>query len=204
MSSMENGTQSPTRRRLTRDDRLRQLLDVAWRIIREEGTEALTLGHLSERAGVTKPVVYDHFTTRPGLLTVLYHDFDDRQTVLMDKALAESQPTLRDRARVIASAYVQCVLLQGKEVSGISAALAGSPELEKVKRECETELIDKCRNILAPFAGTTGITMAGLWGMFGAAEALSRAAAADDITAAQAEDEIQQTIVSMVQRTAGQ
>ncbi len=201
---MENGTQSPTRRRLTRDDRLRQLLDVAWRIIREEGTEALTLGHLSEQAGVTKPVVYDHFTTRSGLLTVLYRDFDDRQTVLMDKALAESQPTLPDRARVIASAYVQCVLLQGKEISGISAALAGSPELEKVKRECETALIDKCRGILAPFAGATGITMAGLWGMFGAAEALSRAAATEDITAAQAEDEIQQTIVSMVQRTAGQ
>lgn len=199
---MENGNQALKRQRLSRDERLRQLLDVAWRIIREEGTEALTLGHLSERAGVTKPVVYDHFTTRPGLLTVLYRDFDDRQTVLMDKALAESQPTLRDRARVIASAYVQCVLLQGKEVSGISAALAGSPELEKVKRECETALIDKCRAILAPFAGATGITMAGLWGMFGAAEALSRAAAAEDITAAQAEDEIQQTIVSMIQRTA--
>ncbi len=201
---MENGNQAFKRQRLSRDERLRQLLDVAWRIIRKEGTEALTLGHLAEQAGVTKPVVYDHFTTRSGLLTVLYRDFDDRQTVLMDKALAESQPTLPDRARVIASAYVQCVLLQGKEISGISAALAGSPELEKVKRECETALIDKCRGILAPFAGATGITMAGLWGMFGAAEALSRAAAAEDITATQAEDEIQQTIVSMVQRTAGQ
>jgi AcrR family transcriptional regulator len=201
---MENGSLPPTRRRLSRDERLRQLLDVAWRIIREEGTEALTLGHLAERAGVTKPVVYDHFTTRSGLLTVLYRDFDDRQTALMDKALAESQPTLSDRARVIASAYVQCVLLQGKEISGISAALAGSPELEKVKRDCETALIDKCREILAPFAGSAGITMAGLWGVFGAAEALSRAAATEDITAAQAEDEIHQTIVSMVQRTAGQ
>lgn len=201
---MENENRALKRQRLSRDERLRQLLDTAWRVIREEGTEALTLGHLAEQAGVTKPVVYDHFTTRSGLLAVLYRDFDDRQTVLMDKALAESQPTLPDRARVIASAYVQCVLLQGKEISGISAALAGSPELEKVKRECETALIEKCRNVLAPFAGAKGITMAGLWGMFGAAEALSFAAATGDITAAQAEDELEETIVSMVQRSAAQ
>jgi AcrR family transcriptional regulator len=58
---------------------LRQLLDVAWQLVREEGTEALTLGRLAERAGVTKPVVYDHFVTRAGLLAALYEDFDARQ-----------------------------------------------------------------------------------------------------------------------------
>ena len=36
------------RRRLSREDRLRQLLEVAWQLVREEGTEALTLGRLAE------------------------------------------------------------------------------------------------------------------------------------------------------------
>ena len=57
------GSQS-TRQRLSRQERYTQLIEVAWQIIREEGTEALTLGHLAERAGSTKPVVYDHFNSR--------------------------------------------------------------------------------------------------------------------------------------------
>ena len=195
---------SPTRRRLTRDDRQRQLLDVAWTIIRDEGTEALTLGHLAEQAGVTKPVVYDHFTTRAGLLAALYRDYDIRQTALMEGALDKSEPTLKGKAEVIASAYVACVLKQGREIPGISAALAGSPELEKVKRDYETVFIEKCRATLAPFSGSGTIASAGLWGMLGAAESLSFAAATGDITAGQAEDELYETILSMVGRNAGQ
>lgn len=92
MSSAENREQvssTQPRRRLSREERQRQLLDVAWRLVREEGTEALTLGRLAEQAGVTKPVVYDHFGTRPGLLAALYQEFDARQTTLMDAALQE-------------------------------------------------------------------------------------------------------------------
>ncbi|MCV9961254.1 TetR/AcrR family transcriptional regulator [Pararhizobium sp. BT-229] len=202
MSSTPNTEQASTspRRRLSREERYRQLLDVAWRVIREEGTEALTLGHLAERSGVTKPVVYDHFGTRTGLLAELYREFDARQTALMDKALAASEPTLTSRATVIASSYVDCVLLQGGEIPGVIAALAGSPELEKIKREYEAVFIEKCRSVLAPFAGA--IASAGLWAMLGAAEALSYAAASGDITAVQAKDELFETIAAMVSRNA--
>lgn len=193
-----------TRRRLSREERLRQLLDVAWRVVRTEGTEALTLGYLAEQAGVTKPVVYDHFNTRPGLLAVLYREYDTRQTALMDKALEDSEPTLSGKARVIAASYIECVLLQGREIPGVSAALAGSPELEKIKREYETAFTEKCRMALAPFSSTGTIAAAGLWAMLGAAEALSYAAAAGDITASQAEEELYQTILSMVGRNAAQ
>lgn len=51
------------KKRLPKEERNRQLMDVAWSIVRGEGTDALTLGYLAERAGVTKPVVYDHFGT---------------------------------------------------------------------------------------------------------------------------------------------
>ena len=198
----EEPANSRPRRRLSREDRRRQLLDVAWRLIREEGTEALTLGRLSEQAGITKPVVYDHFGTRTGLLAALYQDFDARQTVLMDSALQASEPTLAVRAAVIASSYVDCVLLQGREIPGVIAALAGSPELEKIKREYNVAFIEKCRNLLTPFAGAGTIASAGLWAMLGAAEALSYAAATGEITATQAQGELFETIVAMVARSA--
>ncbi len=91
--SMHSPDDPSPRRRLSRDERQRQLLEVAWRLVREEGTEALTLGRLAEQAGVTKPVVYDHFGTRAGLLAALYQDYDLRQTALMEAALEASEAT---------------------------------------------------------------------------------------------------------------
>ena len=205
MSSTEITEQDSSpqpRRRMSREERQRQLLDVAWQLVREEGTEALTLGRLAEQAGVTKPVVYDHFTTRPGLLAALYQEFDARQTALMDAALRTSEPTLDSKAMVIASSYVDCVLLQGREIPGVIAALTSSPELEKIKREYEAIFMDKCRNALLPFAGTGEIAQASLRAMLGAAEALSHAAATGEITPVQAQDELFATIVAMVERSA--
>ena len=205
MSSIETTEQDSSpqpRRRMTRDERQRQLLDVAWRLVREEGTDALTLGRLAEQAGVTKPVVYDHFSTRPGLLAALYQEFDARQTALMDAALQTSKPTLLDTATVIASSYVNCVLLQGKEIPDVIAALASSPELEKIKREYEAIFMNKCRLALTPFSEGGTIAPAGLRAMLGAAEALSHAAAIGEITPEQAQDELFETIIAMVDRSA--
>ena len=199
MSSTEIHT---PRRRLSREDRLRQLLEVAWQLVREEGTEALTLGRLAEMAGVTKPVVYDHFISRAGLLAALYKDFDERQNALMDAALDASEPSLEGRARVIASSYVDCVLLQGREIPGVIAALSGAPELETLKREYEMIFLVKCRDVLAPFAVSGDITLAGLRAMLGAAEALSHAAASGEISPGDAQEELFETIKAMVNRGA--
>ena len=196
-----SSTESPApRRRLSREDRLRQLLDVAWQLVREEGTDALTLGRLAELAGVTKPVVYDHFVTRAGLLTALYADFDERQNQVFADALEASEATLDDRAWVIASSYVDCVLLQGREIPGVSAALSSSPELEALKRHYEAIFLDKCRAALAPFAPGPGVSQAGLRGMLGAAEALSQAAANGEISREEAQQELLATILAMVKR----
>jgi len=188
------------RQRLSRNERQRQLMDTAWRLVRAEGTDALTLGRLAEQAGVTKPVVYDHFGTREGLLAALYRDFDSRHTARMDAALAESPATLQDRATVIAEAYVDCVPAQGREIPGVVAALVGSPELDRVKRDCETDVMQRCHAALSPFAKKNALSTARLRGMLGAADALSYATANGEITIAQAKDELAEIIMAMVKR----
>ena len=191
-------SQPAPRRRLSKDARQRQLIDVSWALIRDEGTDALTLGRLAEQAGVSKPVVYDHFGTRNGLLAVLYQDFDQRQTAIIDDAIAASKPTLQDKADVIATRYVECVSAQGREIPGVLAALNGSPELAAVKTQYQHAFIKKCQDILAPFAGPQGVSLASLWGMLGAADALSQAAVAGEITQQAARDELFRIIVNMV------
>jgi AcrR family transcriptional regulator len=138
------GSQS-ARQRLSRQERYTQLIEVAWQIIREEGTEALTLGHLAERAGITKPVVYDHFTSRSGLFAALYREYDLRSTARMDEQLSQTEPVLEKLAAVIADAYIECVLLSGREMPSVIAALSGTPELEQIRQEYATTFTEKCR-----------------------------------------------------------
>ena len=201
-TTRKKSTASPPRLRLSREQRHRQLLDVAWQLVRDEGTEALTLGRLAEQSAVTKPVVYDHFGTRAGLLAALYLEFDERQTAIMDAALKASAATLKARARVIASSYVDCVLQQGRELPGVIASLASTPELDRIRREWEATFMQKCRAALGLFARPGSIAPAGLRAMLGAAEALSYAAANGEITAEQAQDELSETIIAMVRRSA--
>jgi len=188
-----------TRRRLSREDRQRQLLDAAWNLVRREGTDSLSLGRLSEEAGVTKPVAYDHFGTRAGLLAALYQEYDARQTALMDEALANAPQELIARAGVIAACYLDCVLTQGREIPGVSAALAGSPELEQLKRGYNAAFIAKCRATFQPFAAAP-VPAAAFWGVLGGAEALSGAAAAGDLTREEAQTELLDIIVAAVER----
>jgi AcrR family transcriptional regulator len=189
-----------SRIRLSREERYEQLVETAWKIIHEEGTEALTLGHLAERSGVTKPVVYDHFTNRSGLFAALYQEFDQRQNALMDEAIQKSKPELEALANVIATSYIECVLLQGREMPSVIAALAGTPELEKIRNDCAIVFAEKCRRIFTPFRHDKSLHDAALWAMIGAAEGLSYATTCHVITASQAKDELFRVIVSMVQR----
>jgi AcrR family transcriptional regulator len=192
-------TASP-RRRLSRDERHTQLIETARHLVLQSGTDSLTLGRLAEEAGVSKPVVYDHFETRNALLAALYRDYDIRQSELMDSGLSACPATLADRASVIANAYVDCVLTQGQEIPGVAAALVGSPEMEAVIRSYQTRFIKKCREALAPFSEDGSIPLAALWGMMGAADALSTATAYGEISKQQALDELRHTIMSMIRR----
>lgn len=58
----------PARTRLPRRERERQLLQIAERVFVERGFAAATMDEIAERAGVTKPVVYDHFRSKDALL----------------------------------------------------------------------------------------------------------------------------------------
>ncbi|MBA0174398.1 TetR/AcrR family transcriptional regulator [Pectobacterium carotovorum] len=188
------------RQRLSREERYVQLIKAAWQIIREEGTEALTLGHLAEQAGVTKPVVYDHFANRSGLLAALYKEYDARQTAIMDDIIRNTEPVLDKLAAVIATSYIDCVLLQGREMPNVMAALTGTPELEQIRQEYDATFTEKCRGLFAPFCTGKPLHDAALRAMLGSAEGLSYAAVKGIITEQQAKDELFHVIVAMVKR----
>ena len=58
----------PTRTRLPRAERERQILDAALVVFAERGFQNASMDAVAERVGVTKPVVYTHFGSKEGLL----------------------------------------------------------------------------------------------------------------------------------------
>ncbi len=62
---------TPRAPRMTRAERERQLLDVAEETFAEQGYSETTMEQIAGRAGITKPVIYDHFGSKDRLLAAV-------------------------------------------------------------------------------------------------------------------------------------
>jgi AcrR family transcriptional regulator len=65
---------SGSRIRLSAPQRRSQLLEVAGRLFAEQGFHGLSMEQLADAAGVSKPVLYQHFPSKQRLYLALLHD----------------------------------------------------------------------------------------------------------------------------------
>ncbi|MFP5077898.1 TetR/AcrR family transcriptional regulator [Rhizobium sp. YIM 134829] len=163
-------------KRLTRDERRRQLLDVALVIVREEGADRLTLGHLAVRAGVSKPVVYDHFETRSALLIALYRQIDREKVQAFQSAMARDPQEAGTTIALLATAYIQCATETEGEFQAVGAALAGSEEKAAVFEELLAASVEMFVAVLQPHSRLAPDDLKRCCiGLVGAGEALASA-----------------------------
>lgn len=176
-----------TAMRLPKEQRRQQMLETARAILGEEGAEALTLARLAERAGVSKPIAYEHFGTRGGLLIALCDEYNDRQVAAQEQALATRGATLADAAEVFAGSYVTCVLDIGPAMGAAFAALAASEETAAFRQELRAGYIAQYAKAFGRLVDVPPGEADALYaGFLGAAEALARDAAAGRIPRAAA------------------
>jgi len=136
--------------RLSRPARREQLLDTAMAIVRTQGADGLTLVTLAEAAGVSRPIVYDHFGTRPGLLLALHRRLDERHRASVTRALRDAAPAAEEVARVISAAYFACAT-DMPELNAVSAALKGNPDMEAGREESTDHHADLMVAALRPY-----------------------------------------------------
>lgn len=161
--------------KLPKAERRDQLLAVAMTIVREEGADALTLGTLATRAGVSRPIAYDHFSTRPRLLLALFQQLEDRYIQSLRTALAAVPGRLYSVADVMSSAYFGCHAEMGPEGQSVSAALKGNAEMARRQQAMIDEYVDLMRDALRPFASVDDERLHLICtGLLGAAEAMAR------------------------------
>lgn len=186
------------RLRLSKADRRAQLLSVAREMIRTEGADALTLGTLAERAGITKPVVYEHFGDRSGLFAALYRQFDERQDASLETALASARPDVEGLVDVIATSYVACARTEGVEMAGVVAALHGTPVLARIRQESVGAYVERCRAALARVVGAESIDPIALEAAFASADVLASAVLASRIDEADAHETLVRILLASI------
>lgn len=89
--------------RMTGPQRREQLIEVAMGLFAAKGFEAVSIEEIAAEAGVSKPIVYEHFGSKDGLFAVIV----DREVGYLLGALeaALDQPHPRDRLHAAVSAF---------------------------------------------------------------------------------------------------
>ncbi|WP_211275294.1 TetR/AcrR family transcriptional regulator [Actinoplanes rectilineatus] len=187
------------RRRMSREARHAQLLETARLLIRADGSDALTLARIADRAGVAKPLVYQHFGTRTAVLAELYRQFENRQYDALEQALASAPDDLPSVAGIVADAYISCAVAEGIEVPGLVGALDGSPELRRIREEGR-RFSDYCRAALQPFARGGVLPGAAMPAILGAADGLVRGVMDGMVAPDEGRAALSEIIVALVPR----
>ena len=165
----------PATRKLPRPERRDQLLDTARDILRACGADALTLGHLAERAGVSKPIAYEHFGTREGLLIALSEEIEARHVGKLRAALATAPADLQATAGIISSTYIGCAVENGLEWQAMSGALRGNAEMEAVQQALADDYVTLISAALVRFSALPPDDLRlRCVGLAGAAETIAR------------------------------
>jgi AcrR family transcriptional regulator len=124
-------------RRLTGAERRIQLMDVARAAFARGGYEATPIEEIAREAGVSKPVVYEHFGSKEGLHAATVEREMDRLIERVSLGMAEG--TARQRFEGAVLAFLRYV---EEEPSGFLALTRDSPTTSAATRPNITRVID--------------------------------------------------------------
>jgi AcrR family transcriptional regulator len=130
----------PRAGRLPRTARRRQLLDAALSVFVAQGYHAAAMDDIADRAGVSKPVLYQHFPGKRDLYLAL---LDESAAALMDAVRAAMTSTNDNKARVRATVSAYYNFVEDKNGAFrlvFESDLTGEAEvrdrLDAVERQC--------------------------------------------------------------------
>ena len=134
-------------RRLTSSARRAQLIDVGRGVFAKRGYEATSVEEIADRAGVSKPIVYEHFGGKEGLYAVVV----DREMDYVVRRISEaiSSGTPRERLERAALAFLTYV----KEHPDGFAILAHDSSGPSARAKMSSLLNDVAERVGDVFAG---------------------------------------------------
>lgn len=165
--------------RLPAEQRRRQLLDVACGIFAEHGFHATAMDELAAAAGVTKPVLYQHFPSKRALFVELLEDVGHQ---LLDELAVATGAATSGRERVEAGFAAYFRFVTGNESSFrllFGASVRNDPEFAEIVERILDETAEAITQLI-DIPGTAEHRRVLAHALIGVAEATSRDALTDD------------------------
>jgi AcrR family transcriptional regulator len=155
------------RTRLAHDERRRQLIGVAGKLITKRGVDRLQLTDVAKAAGVTRPVIYAHFPTRQALVMAVLEDFEaalrarfvecamERAAKPTRQRQAAMTGTLEEITRVFIDAVCDTIELKGAGAWDLLASNGPDPAIAKVGHAIQERLVAPWRPRIAEMTGAS-------------------------------------------------
>ena len=154
--------------RLPRSARRAQLLEAAQEVFVGSGYHAAAMDEIAERAGVSKPVLYQHFPGKLDLYLALLDQHSGELVALVREALASTTDNKQRVAATIA-AYFEFVARDGAPFrlvfeSDLTNEVAVRERVDKVSQDCAeaiAEVISEDTDLPEAEAHLLGMAMSG-------------------------------------------
>ncbi|MDA8268965.1 MAG: TetR/AcrR family transcriptional regulator [Actinomycetota bacterium] len=129
-----------TPKRLPANERRQQLLDVAMRLFAQNGFKATTMDDIAEHAGVTKPLLYQHFASKRALYLELVESVAQRMLNAVEEATSQAR-TPREQVEGGFTAYFELVLAHAEAFQLLLGSDSpGDPGMSRMLRHVEDVL----------------------------------------------------------------
>ncbi|MCL4414706.1 MAG: TetR/AcrR family transcriptional regulator [Acidimicrobiales bacterium] len=142
MSQGARGEEGTPARRLSADERRSQLVDVALHVFAERGYTATTMDDVAMAAGVTKPLLYQHFDSK----RALYLELVDAVALDMVEAISRVAATAEGpRQQVEAGIAAYFHLVASRQAAFrllLGSDATGDPELSGALRRVEETVVE--------------------------------------------------------------
>ncbi|MFD6098143.1 TetR family transcriptional regulator [Nocardiopsis flavescens] len=162
------------RKRMTGEERRRQLLEIGRELFAERGFDATSVEEIAARAGVSKPVVYEHFGGKEGIYAVVV-DQEMRTLVgMVSEALtADSARNKIEKAALALLRYVEentvgfRVLTRDSHVASGTGSFAGL--INDIASQVEYIMVDEFaeRGYDPGLAPMYAQALVGMWALTG-------------------------------------
>jgi len=129
-------------KRLPADRRRHQLLEVALQLFAERGFNATTMDDIAEAAGVTKPLLYQHFASKRALYLELVDSVADTMLEAIGKAVAAAGGP-RQQVEGGFAAYFHLVVTHADAFRLLFGSdVPNDPELSRAVRQVENSIAE--------------------------------------------------------------
>lgn len=127
---------SRPRKRLTLDQRRTRILAAATRLFARRGYDGASMSGIASDAGITKPVLYDHFASKEALFETLLRSIRD-DLLAKGRAIGQSSASDEHRFRSAVDAFFEFVEGQPDAAKILLIVPQGNPVTLKLSRDVQ-------------------------------------------------------------------